>query len=114
MKGDHLSSLISHPSSLIPHLSSKYAFVSSRLDSSHTVAELLTLTDRGLYSPQGDFYIDPWLPVPRAIITHAHVDHARPGSLEYLTAAPGAEILRERLGGDAIIQSQPYREPFIS
>lgn len=75
------------------------------------MAELLTLTDRGLYSPQGDFYIDPWLPVPRAIVTHAHLDHARPGSQEYLTATPGAEVLRERLGDDAIIQSQPYQKP---
>ncbi len=73
--------------------------------------DLLTLTDRGLYSPQGDFYIDPWLPVPRAIITHAHTDHARPGSDAYLAAAPGVDILRERLGADAVIEARPYRQP---
>ncbi len=35
---------------------------------------LLQPTEAGLYCPDGDFYIDPWLPVPRAVITHAHVD----------------------------------------
>src|SRR5215469_10032572 len=73
--------------------------------------DLLTLTERGLYAPQGDFYIDPWLPVPRAIITHAHSDHARPGSDAYLTAAPGVDVLRERLGADAVIQPLPYAQP---
>jgi putative mRNA 3-end processing factor len=73
--------------------------------------DLLTLTDRGLYSPQGDFYIDPWLPVPRAIVTHAHSDHARPGSQAYLTAARGVDLLRERLGTDSTIEALPFRQP---
>ncbi|HAB04861.1 MAG TPA: DNA ligase-associated DEXH box helicase, partial [Alcanivorax sp.] len=34
----------------------------------------------GLYCAAGDFYVDPWRPVPRAVITHAHADHARSGS----------------------------------
>ena len=42
-------------------------------------ADLLTFTDRGIYCPGGDFYIDPWRPVARALITHGHADHARPG-----------------------------------
>jgi putative mRNA 3-end processing factor len=70
--------------------------------------DLLQNTDRGLYCPAGDFYIDPWRPVPRAIITHAHGDHARPGSDAYLTAAPGREILRRRLGAEANIETLPY------
>ena len=41
---------------------------------------LLRLADRGLYCEAGDFYIDPWQPVDRAVITHAHGDHARWGS----------------------------------
>ena len=72
------------------------------------MADLLTMTDRGLYSLQGDFYIDPWLPVPRAVITHAHVDHARPGSQSYLTALAGQELLRERVGNAAVIEAVPY------
>ncbi len=51
---------------------------------------------------------DPVLPVDRAIITHAHSDHARPGSHAYLTARPGEALLRARIGDDAAIQSEPY------
>jgi putative mRNA 3-end processing factor len=72
------------------------------------VADILTITDRGLYSPRGDFYVDPWLPVPRAVITHAHADHARPGSQSYLTALAGQELLRERVGDEAVIEAVPY------
>ena len=50
---------------------------------------MLELTDAGLYCAAGDFHIDPWQPVARALITHAHGDHARGGSAAYLAAAPG-------------------------
>ena len=69
---------------------------------------LLELREAGLYCPAGDFHIDPALPVDRALITHAHADHARPGSRAYLTARPGEALLRARLGDDAAIQSEPY------
>jgi putative mRNA 3-end processing factor len=72
---------------------------------------LLRLTEQGLYCPAGDFYVDPWGPVERAVITHAHADHARPGSRHYLTAAVGAGVLRLRLGPDAQVQSLDYGEP---
>ena len=75
------------------------------------MADLLTLTDRGLHSPQGDFYIDPWLPVARAIVTHAHADHARPGSQAYLTAASGVDLVRERIGDEAVVEGLPYGQP---
>lgn len=68
----------------------------------------MTTTDRGLYCPPGDFYVDPWQPVPRAVITHAHGDHARPGSERYLCAEPGRGILQNRLGPDATIDALPY------
>jgi Cft2 family RNA processing exonuclease len=42
----------------------------------------------GLYCVPGQFYIDPWRPVERAVITHAHGDHARGGHQHYLAAAP--------------------------
>lgn len=71
---------------------------------------LLTSTDRGLYCPPGDFFIDPWRPVARAVITHAHADHARPGSDRYLCAAPGENLLRARLGPEAVIDLLPYGE----
>jgi len=53
----------------------------------------------GLYCPPGGFYIDPWRPVDRAVITHAHADHARTGHGHYLAAAPAEGVLRARLGG---------------
>jgi len=59
---------------------------------------LIELTSRGLYCTPGDFYIDPWRGVHRAVITHAHADHARYGSEKYLCAASGELVLRQRLG----------------
>ena len=74
------------------------------------MSKTLTLTDAGFYCAAGDFYIDPWLPVPRALITHAHGDHARPESLAYLAAAEGLPLLRARLGTEATIDTMRYGE----
>ena len=63
---------------------------------------LLTATDRGLYCAAGDFYIDPWAPVTRAVVTHAHGDHLAWGSDAYLVASPGEALARARLGGRAV------------
>lgn len=72
--------------------------------------ELLRTTERGLYCAAGDFYIDPWQPVDRALITHAHGDHARWGSRQYLAARDGERVLRTRLGPDASIATLPFGE----
>jgi putative mRNA 3-end processing factor len=71
---------------------------------------ILEARDEGLYCPAGDFYIDPWTPVDRAVITHAHSDHACAGSRRYLTAHHGEALLRARVGLDAAIQTLPYGE----
>jgi putative mRNA 3-end processing factor len=71
---------------------------------------LIAPTPRGLYCGAGDFYIDPWRPVDRAVITHAHGDHARPGSGGYLGATCGLPVLRTRLGEDASIEGLAYGE----
>lgn len=71
---------------------------------------LLHINEKGLYCATGDFYIDPWRAVDRALITHAHSDHARPGSKYYLCATPGVQVLRTRLGKVAQIESIPYGE----
>jgi putative mRNA 3-end processing factor len=71
---------------------------------------LLQLTPAGLYCPRGDFHVDPWLPVERAIITHAHADHARRGSGRYLAARPGLAVLRQRLGPEAALDPIDYGE----
>jgi putative mRNA 3-end processing factor len=73
------------------------------------VAELLTVTPQGLHCPRGGFHIDPWEPVPRAVLTHAHADHARPGSAAYLCAEPGLAVARHRLEG-APVEGWPYGE----
>ncbi len=72
---------------------------------------MVTLTDDGLYCPAGGFHIDPWNPVPRAVVTHAHADHARWGCGAYLAADPGRHLLRTRLGGTADIGTVPYGRP---
>ncbi|HMJ46095.1 MAG TPA: hypothetical protein VK498_02110, partial [Ferruginibacter sp.] len=59
---------------------------------------LIEFTDKGLYCPQGNFYIDPWKPVDRAVITHAHSDHARPGHKYYLCHHFTKPLLQLRLG----------------
>jgi putative mRNA 3-end processing factor len=71
--------------------------------------DLIVSTDRGLYCAAGDFHIDPWRPVPRAVITHAHSDHARFGSGAYVCHRDTAPILRKRLG-DVAIETAAYGE----
>src|SRR5689334_17799777 len=75
-----------------------------------TIFLVLEMQAAGLYCAAGDFYIDPWEPVERAVITHAHSDHARPGSRRYLTANAGQALLRARIGDDAPIQAAEYGE----
>jgi putative mRNA 3-end processing factor len=69
---------------------------------------MLTETPAGLLCAAGGFHIDPWGPVERAVITHAHGDHARPGSSAYLCADPCVPLLQRRFGSDARIQGLPY------
>ena len=72
--------------------------------------DLIIERPEGLYCPPGDFYIDPWRPVDRAVVTHAHGDHARAGNAHYLAAAPSQGVLRARLGSDIDLQTLPYGE----
>ena len=62
------------------------------------MADLVELRPEGLYCPAGDFHIDPWRPVPVAVLTHGHGDHARSGMGRYHTSAEGLPILDWRLG----------------
>lgn len=72
--------------------------------------DLVIERPEGLYCPPGDFYIDPWRPVDRAVITHAHGDHARVGSGHYLASAPSEGVLRTRLGADIDLQTLRFGE----
>jgi putative mRNA 3-end processing factor len=64
----------------------------------------------GLYCAAGGFYIDPCEPVERAVVTHAHSDHARPGSAAYLATRAGEALLRARIGPEGAIQALEYGE----
>jgi len=74
------------------------------------VTSLLQFTDKGIYCAQADVYIDPWQPVGKAIITHAHADHARFGHKHYLCHRISKPVLQYRLGQDCNIQSVEYEE----
>ncbi len=59
---------------------------------------LLEFTDKGIYCAPADVYIDPWKPVERALITHGHAGHSRPGHKHYLCAETAKPVIRYRLG----------------
>jgi putative mRNA 3-end processing factor len=69
---------------------------------------MLLETPAGLYCPDGNFHIDPWQGVARAVVTHAHGDHARVGSAAYLCADECASLLTRRFGADAVVESIAY------
>ena len=73
------------------------------------MGDMVVVRREGLYCVPGGFYIDPWRPVDRAVITHAHGDHARYGHGHYLSAAPGVNVLKSRLG-DINVQGIEYGE----
>lgn len=74
------------------------------------MAAFIQFTDKGLYCAAGDFYIDPWRPVDKAVITHAHSDHARPGCKYYLCHHLTKPLLQLRLG-DHYYESVEWNEP---
>jgi putative mRNA 3-end processing factor len=74
---------------------------------------LLELTPSGLYCPQADIFIDPWRPVEKAIITHAHADHSRYGMKHYLAHHHSAEVMKLRLGQDISLETLDYNEPIL-
>jgi len=71
---------------------------------------LIDFTDRGLYCGRAGVYIDPWRPVARALITHGHADHARPGHGHYLCTPEAAPVLKHRLGA-INVQTLAYGQP---
>ena len=72
---------------------------------------LLIPRPEGLYCPGGDFFIDPTRPVPRALITHGHSDHARPGHGAVMATRETLDIMAIRYGEDFTQSRQPYTDP---
>ena len=75
--------------------------------------ELVQPDTAGLHCPAGGFHIDPWRPVECAVITHAHADHFVAGCGKYITSSEGLDILRLRLGDDAVIEPLDYAVPRV-
>ncbi|MEM1445222.1 MAG: ligase-associated DNA damage response exonuclease [Planctomycetota bacterium] len=69
---------------------------------------LIEVTPDGLYCVAGDFHIDPWRPVQRAVVTHAHSDHATWGCAHYLASKVGTPILTQRVHQRADITGLDY------
>jgi len=70
--------------------------------------QLIKFTKKGIYCPQGKFYLDPWYPVDYAVISHGHADHARRGMKNYLCTDDSKAILKHRLGANINVESIPY------
>ena len=70
---------------------------------------LLSPTPAGLYSPLGGFHVDPTRPVERALITHGHSDHARPGHGSVLATGPTLRIMAARYGPNFAKETQEAR-----
>ncbi|SFO42727.1 putative mRNA 3-end processing factor [Algoriphagus ornithinivorans] len=74
---------------------------------------LLELTESGLYCPPAQVFIDPWRPVDKALITHAHSDHSRWGMRAYLAHHHSAEVMKLRLGEDINLQTLEYGDELL-
>jgi len=77
------------------------------------MSDMVIVRKEGLYCVPGQFYIDPWRPVDRAVITHAHGDHARWGHKHYLASSQSVGILKSRLGQDIHIDALEYGERIV-
>lgn len=74
---------------------------------------MLELTESGLYCPPAQVFIDPWRPVDKALITHAHSDHSRWGMRAYLAHHHSAEVMKLRLGEDINLQTLEYGDELL-
>lgn len=73
--------------------------------------DLIEFRPEGMFVPPANCYIDPYKPVLKALITHAHSDHARWGMQEYIAEKSGLPLLKHRLG-DVLLKGFDYNEPF--
>ncbi len=71
---------------------------------------LIEFREEGLFCPRAKVYVDPWKPVDKAIITHAHADHSRYGMKNYLAHPWSIPVMKHRLGKDINVQALDYLE----
>lgn len=76
--------------------------------------DFLVLDSIGLYCKAGNFYIDPQTAVPLAVVSHAHADHAVPGSVDVYSTPGTMDLMRCRYGKKAAKYAYilPYGELF--
>jgi putative mRNA 3-end processing factor len=74
---------------------------------------LIELTDSGLFCAPAGVFIDPWKPVDKAIITHAHADHSRWGMKKYLAHHLSEQVMRLRLGADINLETIAYEQEVL-
>ncbi|MGZ3695263.1 MAG: ligase-associated DNA damage response exonuclease [Bdellovibrionota bacterium] len=74
---------------------------------------MLAKLHKGLFCPEGNFFVDPMGAVENAVVTHAHSDHARRGSKHYYCAASGVELLRARLGPSIRVSGVEFGKIFM-
>ena len=75
--------------------------------------DLLQFTTKGIFCPPAGVYLDPWRKVDKALISHAHSDHARGGSSAYLSHQDSEAVLRLRLGKNLPLETVAYNEPVL-
>ena len=73
--------------------------------------DLLSFTSKGIYCAAADVYLDPWRPVDKAIISHAHADHSRFGNKKYIAHHHSVPVMKHRLG-TINIQGVSWNDPF--
>ncbi|MCB1883255.1 MAG: ligase-associated DNA damage response exonuclease [Geminicoccaceae bacterium] len=67
----------------------------------------IEVTPLGLHVPEGGFHVDPKRPVPLAVVSHGHADHARPGHGCVVATPETIAVMRARYGPDAIGEARP-------
>ncbi|SEL06212.1 MBL fold metallo-hydrolase [Parapedobacter koreensis] len=78
------------------------------------LADFLVKRPEGYYCKYGDFFVDPLSPVSRALVSHAHADHASPGHGEIYCTPPTAAFMRYRYSRQPFgsFREFHYHQPF--
>ena len=79
----------------------------------NSTQNLITQKYQGLYCEPANIWIDPYKPVEKAIITHAHADHFTIGCREYICSFETGFLLRKRFGNNINLKTIDYDKKFL-
>ena len=79
----------------------------------NSTQNLITQKYQGLYCEPANIWIDPYKPVEKAIITHAHADHFTIGCREYICSIETGFLLRKRFGNNINLKTFDYDRKFL-